>query len=174
MRRLLFAALLSLSVVAPASAQEAPAPAQSELYSFWVNAGLFSGTLESNDTIGLRLAANVGEETFVQFGAQTQSGGLTSGLSRTAVNVALGRSAVYEAGTASIYAGPMMAWSGTGPAKSFDSSIEYLKVGALAAARVDLHLFLGIGVGLEVRGSWVPDVWSTGIGLSLTFGGFSR
>ena len=171
---LLLAVLLSFSATAPVSAQEAPASEQPELYSFWVNAGLFKGTIELNDTIGLRLAANVGEKTFAHFGAQTQSGGLTSGLSRTAVNVALGRSAVYEAGTASIYAGPMLAWSGSGPAESFDSSSEYLKVGVLGAARTDVHLFYGIGVGLEAHGSWVPGMLSAGVGLSLTFGGFDR
>lgn len=173
MRRILFAVLLFSAQEVPASAQEVPASTQPDLYSFWVNAGLFRGTLGSG-TVGIRLAANVGQATFVQLGAQTQSGGITTGTSRTAVNVGVGRSAAYEPGTASIYAGPMLAWSGSGPAESFDSPSEYLKVGILGAARMDVHLFLGIGIGLEVRGNWVPDVPSVEMGLSLTFGGFNR
>jgi hypothetical protein len=82
----------------------------------------------------------------------------------------IGRSLVNSTGIVSIYGGPMVA---SGMQGGGDQS-NYIRAGALGGIRGDLELFYGVGLGLELHASWIPKVWSTGIGVSLTFGGFER
>ena len=181
MPRVPVALLLALLLAAPASAQSdgeaGNASQQPDLFAFWTHAGLFRSSVGTVGTVGPRLAANLGEETFVRLGAQAQSGGITaSGVSRTSVDLAIGRSVLSETGVFSASAGPMVAWSGDGaePLSAYESDSGYLKLGVRASARGDLLLFYGVGVGLEAYGDWVPGDLAVGAGLSLTFGGFER
>ena len=159
-----------LIVAVPASAQEKSNSEERDLYSFWITAGLFKGCLGPSDTGGIRLTANIGKATFVQVGAQAQMVGLATSGRQESVNLGIGRSAVYNTGTVSIYGGPMVASGMLGGGNQPD----YVKAGALAGVRADLKLFWGIGIGMEVRASWVPKAWSTGAGISFIFGGFER
>lgn len=163
---LVFCGAILVSPTQTASAQEGGATSQQQpdLYAFWVHAGAFRGSLGSNSTYGLRLAANLGEETFFQVGVQTQDGGLTIPTRREAVNVALGRSLLKEEFTVTGYAGPMVA----------SSDEDDFGIGALGAVRADVHLFWGVGVGAELQASWAAGYLSGNGGLYLTFGGFER
>jgi hypothetical protein len=180
MPRVPVALLLALLLAAPASAQSGgeagDASQQPDLFAFWMHAGLFRSSVGTVGTVGPRLAANLGEETFVRLGAQAQSGGITTGVSRTSVDLAIGRSVLSETGVFSASAGPMVAWSGDGaePLDAYESDSEYLKLGVRVSARGDLSLFYGVGVGLQAYGDWVPGDLAVGAGLSLTFGGFER